>query len=351
MSSFFDQVDGLPCDWLTGQGPSGDLVISTRARLARNLAGFHFPHHCKSPELETVFKELAEVLAASSHFAGGPFMTLSELTGTQRQLLQEKHLASPNLLQDLTHRGLMVAPAGALVGLVNEEDHLRVVSYASGFDPSSVVAAVSRVETDLEKSLAFAYQEDLGYLTTSPTSVGTGLRISALVHLPGLVLADEIEKILNALRQLHFSVRGLFGEGTSVRGAIFQISNLITLGRDEEEICDDFSFHVGKVLLHEKSARQQLYARDHLWLEDMAYRSLAILQSARTITSQETYDRLSHVRLGVGLGILDGITFELLNDALIGHQTAHLEFVAGRALPGKAKAEARATFLREMFGR
>lgn len=350
MSDLFDPWAAEPAEWLNGEGPSAGMVIGTRARLARNLTGFSFPHHLGSAELETVFLELRKVLSGSPWLAGGQFLTISEIPEDQQILLQEAHLASPALLRDPSFRGMMVSACRNLLGMVNEEDHLRLVAFASGFQPAAAAASVAALDSELEKVVAFAYRDDLGYLTASPTNVGTGLRISALIHLPGLVLADEIEKILNALRQLRFSVRGLFGKGSSIRGAVFQISNLVTLGREEEEIVNDFNFHVGKVLLHEKTAREQLYARDPLWLEDMAHRSLAALQSARLITSQETFDRLSHVRLGASLDVLGGISPKLLNTALIGHQTAHLEHFCGGPLPGKSKAEARASFLRELFG-
>lgn len=349
MSNLFDPWDPEPADWLNGDGPSADIVIGTRARLARNLTGFSFPHHQSAAELETVFLELRKVLSACPGLSDGEFLSLAEIPDVQHQLLQEAHLASPALLRDPQFRGLMISRCHNLIGMVNEEDHLRLVALASGFAPETVSASVAELDAELEKVVGFAYRDDLGYLTTSPTNVGTGLRVSVLVHLPGLVLAEQIEKILNALRQLRFSVRGLAGPGSSVKGAVFQISNLVTLGREEEEIVNDFNFHVGKVLLHEKTAREQLYARDPLMLDDMAHRSLATVQSARMITSQETFDRLSHVRLGASLGILPSLAPELLNTALIGQQTAHLELSSGRPLQGKAKAEARASFLRGLF--
>ena len=175
------------------------------------------------------------------------------------------------------------------------------------------------------------------------------MKLAAFLHLPGLVLADEIDKILNALRQLRFSIRGLFDQGSTVRGAVFQVSNVVTLGRDEEEIVTDFSYHVQKVLEHERSARRQLYARDRLWLEDLVHRSLAVLRSARMITSQETFDLLSNIRLGAGLGILPGLAPGLLNKALFGQQTGHLQASSAEPLSGNARAIARASFLRELF--
>jgi protein arginine kinase len=206
-----------------------------------------------------------------------------------------------------------------------------------------------KLDDRLEPTIDTAFDAEFGYLTSSPVDLGTGLHVSALIHLPGLVLAGEIDKVLNALRQLQFSVKGLAAEGGTVRGALFRISNLMTLGRDESEIVEDFMVHVGKIIIYERSARDQLYGRDPLGIEDLAHRSLATVRQARLITSQEAFDHLSSIRMGVGLGILDPVDPGVLNKALMRQQTAHLQMEAGRPLAGREKSAARAVFLRELF--
>lgn len=349
MNSAFDASAFLDPAWLRGQGPDADLVISTRASLSRNLAGFAFPNHLATPELETVYRELAEVLAGGRFFPPGALHLLADMTRDQHKLLRELHLLDSTRVAPARWLGLVMDQGGTLAALVNGEDHLRLTGFVPGFAPRQAAEPARRAEEELERELAFSYREDLGYLTASPTSVGTGLKLAAFLHLPGLVLADEIDKILNALRQLRFSIRGLFDQGSTVRGAVFQVSNVVTLGRDEEEIVTDFSYHVQKVLEHERSARRQLYARDRLWLEDLVHRSLAVLRSARMITSQETFDLLSNIRLGAGLGILPGLAPGLLNKALFGQQTGHLQASSAEPLSGNARAIARASFLRELF--
>ncbi|MBU8872004.1 MAG: hypothetical protein KOO60_14145, partial [Gemmatimonadales bacterium] len=224
--------------------------------------------------------------------------------------------------------------------------HLHLVAYKSGFDPVGALAGVMTLDSLIEEEIEPAFDPELGYLTASPAGVGTGLILSVHLHLPGLVLAGEIEKVCNALNQLQFKVQGLYGKGRSVRGAIFQVSNLVTLGLSEEDLAGDFEFHIGRLIQHEQSARQQLLARDEVGVLDMAHRNLAVLRQARLITSQEAVDRLSHVRLGVDLGLLEGLDNRGLNEALCRIQPAHLEIAAGCPLPKRKVSSARADFLR-----
>jgi protein arginine kinase len=261
----------------------------------------------------------------------------------------ERGLASRALTKHTEHRHLILSRRSNQLGMVNENDHLRLVAFRAGLDPDGTLADALRLDEHLEKEVQPAFAEDLGYLTASPGDVGTGLHVSVLIHLPGLVLAGEIDKVLNALRQLQFSVRGMMGQGTMVRGALFRVANLITLGRDEEEIVQDFLTHVGKIIIYERSARQQLHDRDSLALEDLAHRSLATVGRARLMTAQETFDHLSNIRLGMGLGILEPLHPGLLNRVLVQQQPGHLEVASGRPLNHLEKSAARAALLREVF--
>lgn len=346
---FFNDFPARRAAWLDGRGTAGDIVISTRARLARNLKAFPFPHFASAVELGTIYGDLARRLPKFPAFAGGWLLDMAELDATMQTALREMNLASTELVKDPQHRGLVLSRNLALSAMINEKDHVRLVAFRAGFEPAGALADVLAVDDHLDTAIEPAFAEDFGYLTASPVDVGTGLDLSALIHLPGLVLAGEIDKVLNALRQLQFSVRGLSGGGNTVRGALFRISNLITLGRDETEIAEDFTTHVGKIITYERAARDQLYARDPLGVEDMAHRSLAAVRQARLITSQETYDHLSSIRLGTGLGLLDPVDPGLLNRVLVQLQTAHLELAAGRKLVGRDKTAARAAMLREVF--
>ena len=349
MNPFFENFQDRDPGWLDGGGPASDIVVSTRVRLARNFKTFPFPHHASAVELGTIFGDLTRRLPRFPEFAGGWMLDMDQLEPNMRKVLQEMNLVSPALVRKPQHRGLVLSPQMERAVMINEMDHMRLVAFRAGFDPSGALAEALDIDSRLEKEVEPAFAEDLGYLTASPADVGTGLHVSSLIHLPGLVLAGEIDKVLNALRQLQFSVRGLLGEGSTVRGAMFRVANLVTLGKDEQEIAEDFQVHVGKILIYERSARDQLYARDPLGMEDMAHRSLATVRQSRLITAQETFDHLSNIRLGVGLGVLEPLQPGLLNTVLVQQQTAHLELAAGRALTSREKSAARAALLREVF--
>lgn len=349
MNPFFEDFQERQAVWLDEAGPSSDIVVASRVRLARNLKTFPFPHRASTVELGTIYGDLTRRLVQFPEFARGWLLDMDELEPVMGTALMEMNLASPTLVKDPRHRGLVLSRDLARAVMINEQDHMRLAVFRAGFDPASALDDALQIDTLLENEIEPAYDEDLGYLTASPADVGTGLHVSALIHLPGLVLAGEIDKVLNALRQLQFSVRGMSGEGSTVRGAMFRIANLVTLGRDEQEIVEDFKTHVGKIIIYERSARNQLYSRDHIGIQDLVHRSLAVVRQARLISAQETVDHLSNIRLGVGLGILDPLEPGLLNGVLVRHQTAHLEVAAGRPLAHREKSAARAAFLREVF--
>lgn len=349
MSNFFENFSDHEPAWLNEAGMGSDVAVLTRARLARNLPNTPFPHHAGDGELATILTDLSRRVGRLAAFTGGWDLGFTDLNAVQRRALQEKLLASHRLVNRAEHRGLILTHDLSRAAMINEEDHLRLHAFRPGFDPRGALGDVMALDEEVELEVEAAFSPELGYLTASPTNLGTGLRLSALLHLPGLVLVAEIEKVLNALRQLQFSVRGLFGEGNAVRGALFQISNLITLGRDEQEIAEDFQIHVGKIITYERSARNQLYGRDSLGIDDMVHRSWAVLANARVITAQEAFDCLSNIRLGVGLGILAPPAPGDLNRLTIQQQTAHLELSAGQSLNGREKGAARAALLREFF--
>jgi len=274
---------------------------------------------------------------------------MAVLDQLQRRVLLEMHLASPDLLREPEGRGLVVARPRAQAVMINEEDHLRIQAFRSGFDPLACCEEALACDAELETELDFAYSEEFGYLTACPTNVGTGCRLSVLIHLPGLVLGGEIEKVLNSLRQLQFAVRGLYGEGSAVQGALFQISNLSTLGRSEQDLAAEFARHVAKVVQYERMALERLYQRDPVAVADLAHRSLALLQHARLMSTQEAFDRLSQVRLGVVLDILPAIPMRLLNQALVQHQSAHLQLLAEEPVTPEQRGRLRAEFLRSLL--
>ncbi len=345
----FADLVGREAAWLDGSGPYGQVVISTRVRVARNLRGRRFTHHAAESDLEAIRLEVASRVLEREAFRGGGEVALGDCRAHERKFLLEGHLASPDLVREFRQRSLLFSADLGRVVMVNEEDHLRLQVFRPGFDPVATCADALALDGELESGLDFAWSDELGYLTACPTNVGTGFRISVLIHLPALVLTNEIEKILTALRQLQFTVRGLFGEGSAVRGALFQISNMGTLGRSEETITNDFTRHVSKVIQYEKLARDGLFERDPDGVRDMAHRALGTLRGAWLMTSTEAFDRLSQVRMGVCLGVLPPLPMGLLNRALVEMQPAHVQVAAGSPVKGRERAVARAAFLRKLF--
>lgn len=345
----FEDITTEEMAWLDGSGPAGEIVVSSRVRLARNLQGRRFTHHASEGELLAIQQEVTNRVLNRPFFRGGWGIELEHCTPQQRKYLLERHLASPDLVRRIQHRSLVLSRDLCRVVMINEEDHLRSQVFHSGFNPSAACQDALTLDSELEEVLDFAFSDDFGYLTSCPTNVGTGCRLSVLIHLPALVLAGEIERILNSLRQLQFTVRGLFGEGSAVRGALFQISNLGTLGRSEETLTSDFSHHVSKVIQYERAAREKLLEKDRDGICDMAHRSLGVMRNAYLITSQEAFDRLSHIRMGIALGVLPAIGTGVLNRALVEMQSAHIQIRAGRLIEGRERSAARATYLRELL--
>ncbi len=345
----FAEIAGRETSWLDGSGPYGQVVISTRVRLARNLSGRRFTHHAAESDLASIRQEVVRSVLERSAFSGGGEVMMGECRAHERKYLLESHLASADLVREFRQRALVFSNDLRLVVMINEEDHLRLQVFRPGFDPIATCADALALDAELEEGFDYAWSDELGYLTACVTNVGTGFRISVLIHLPALVLTNEIEKILTALRQLQFTVRGLFGEGSAVRGALFQISNMGTLGRSEEGIANDFTRHVSKVIQYEKMARDSLFERDADGVRDMTHRSLGTLRGAWLMTSTEAFDRLSHVRMGVALGILPPLPMGALNRALVEMQPAHVQVAAGNPIKGRERAVARAAYLRKLF--
>ncbi len=332
--------------WQEGTGPDQDIVLLSEAALGRCLWAFPFPLQATEVERRTV---LGEILRRLGDLAGFPVtgrFSLEEDSLLLRRCLHEKGFIDADTAHHTLGKGLLVSQVPDRAVVINEEDHLRIKAWRAGFDPRGAMQAALHLESDLDLKLEFAFSDEFGYLTACPTRVGTGLRLTSLLHLPGLVMAGEIDRIVNALRQLQFIVQGLGGQGKAVKGCLFLVSNLVTLGRSEDEVADDFAVHVGKIVLHERSARRQLYAADAIGLEDLAMRSLALGREARLMSLQEGFDHLSNLRLGVGLGILSGVRIVDLNRLLVAQQAAHIELLSGNSLRGKELMRARADMFR-----
>ncbi|MCX5660178.1 MAG: protein arginine kinase [Planctomycetota bacterium] len=340
-------------EWLRGAGPNSEIVISSRVRLARNLAGFPFVNRASLRQRQEVRDRCHERIMDSRVRLGALWVDLAESTDLDRMLLVERHLISRQHAQagpDLP-RAVAIGEDETFAIMVNEEDHLRIQVLRSGMQMAEAFEQINRLDDLVEEKLDFAYTRRFGYLTACPTNVGTGIRVSVMLHLPALKLTGEIDKVKRAARDMHLAVRGLFGEGSDALGDLYQVSNQTTLGRGESEILNDFqSTVVPQIISYEQQARQALARQRSAQLDDKIWRAWAVLSNARVIGTEEVMGLLSHLRLGVNLGRIDMVDIRTINELFLLTQPAHLQKLTGREMDPAARREARAELIRRRLG-
>jgi len=338
-------------NWLDASGDHSGIVLSTRVRLARNLEGFAFPGRARDGERLRILARVREAVEGSPHLRRNLLVRVDELGSDDRLLLHERHLISKELAgldsQHPVRSGAAVFLGDGIGVMVNEEDHLRLQTLRSGFNLADAFADMQRIDEELGERIPFAFHEEFGFLTSCPTNTGTGLRASALIHLPGLVLTKEINKTLAGLQQIGFTYRGLYGEGSEVVGNFFQISNQTTLGRSEEEIIDKLLQVLSTVIAREEESRRVLLRDACYIIEDKLWRAYGTLRYARSLTFDEAMNFLSGVRLAVGLKLITGLSVYTLNKLLIFSQAAHLSHAEGRPLSESEANLARARYVRQ----
>lgn len=344
-------LGGRLAEWLDGTGPSGDVVLSSRVRLARNLGTSVFPHRADDARLSRAFDAVAAAVRASSGLGRADVWDLDELTPWDRRLLIERHLATTRLAEGRGRRGVCVAPGERLGLMINEEDHLRIQSVVSGFDLATALRGAVELDAELETRLDYAVSPERGYLTSCPTNVGTGMRASVLVHLPGLMLAGEIRKVHRAVGEMGMVVRGWFGEGSHALGDFHQVSNQRKLGPTEEEIVEELGKVCRRILELETEARERLVASTsrRRRIEDRIHRSWSVLRAARLLTVEAVMSCASDVRLGKWTGLFEEVPTEKLNRLALWTQPAHLGRVEGKVLAGDEADWARARLVRTEF--
>src|SRR5436853_1866433 len=337
--------------WLDASGPHGDIVLSTRVRLARNIEGYAFTGRARDGERLSVLAQVREALPGVEGMTDNVLFRVDELSPVDRALLHERHLVSKELAgldaQHPLRSGAAVFLGDRLGVMVNEEDHLRLQALQSGFALQQAYAALDRLERALGDRVPYSFHPEFGFLTACPTNVGTGLRASVLIHLPGLVLTKEIGKVLAGLQQMGLTYRGLYGEGSEVVGNFFQISNQTTLGSAEDELLDKLLRVVAHVIEREEEARKVLLRDAGYIIEDKLWRAYGTLRYARSLTFDEAMNYLSGVRLAVGLKLISGLSVYTLNKLLIFSQLAHLGNTEGRVLTESEANVARARYVRE----
>lgn len=342
-------------EWLRGSGPESDIVMSSRIRLARNLADFPFISKCTPADRTEIEKVLRErILKVREQFPEGAaveYLDVSRLEKIDRQFLVERHLISREHADSDGARGVAIDGKEQISLMVNEEDHLRIQVVHSGLDLQAAWQRISRVDDMVESQVTYAFHERLGYLTACPTNVGTGMRVSVMLHLPALAITRQIDKLFRSLQKISLAVRGLYGEGSQAMGDFYQISNQITLGRHEEDLVKQVGDVVPTIIEYERKARDFLITESRETLHDRVSRAFGILSTAQTISSEETMHLLSSVRMGVNLGLIKDVDIPGLNQLFIDTQPAHLQKLSGGELDTSDRNIERARYLRRVLNK
>ena len=333
--------------WMNDEGPSSDIVLSSRVRLARNLEGIHFPTVASNEESKEVVELLKNKMESKSVFEQLELITISELKPVEKRVLVEKHLISPHLAEDSPYGACLLSQDESISIMLNEEDHIRIQCLFPGLQLKEALKVAQELDDAMEEKVDYAFDEKYGYLTSCPTNVGTGLRASVMMHLPALVLTQQMNRIVPAINQLGLVVRGIYGEGSEALGNIFQISNQITLGKSEEDIVEDLLSVVNQLITQERSAREALLKTSHIQLEDRVFRSYGVLVNSRIMETKEAAKCLSDVRLGIDLGLIKQVSKSILNELMILTQPGFLQQYAGGPLRPNERDIRRATLIRE----
>ncbi|MDQ0215681.1 protein arginine kinase [Oikeobacillus pervagus] len=333
--------------WMSAEGPNSDIVLSSRIRLARNLHDYKFPTVFTVEEAKDIVTNMAESLKYDERVSSLELLIMEELRPLDKRVLVEKHLISPMLAENSNYGAVFLSKDEDISVMVNEEDHIRIQCLTPGLQLKEALEKASGLDDTIESHIRYAFDEQNGYLTSCPTNVGTGMRASVMMHLPALIITQQMNRIIPAINQLGLVVRGIYGEGSEALGNIFQISNQITLGKSEEDIVNDLLGIVYQIIAQERSAREALVKTSNIQLEDKVYRSFGVLTNSRIIESKEAAQCLSDVRLGIDLGYISNISKTILNELMILTQPGFLQRYAGGPLRPNERDVRRATLIRE----
>ncbi len=335
-----------PADWMTGGSGEHGAVLTSRIRLARTLRRHPFPGWAKRDQRAAALDLMRPAVESLQAMKDAFSHELGDLTSVQKQVLVERHLISREHAARGDGSAAVIERRQTFSLMLNEEDHLRMQAIRPGLQLTAAFNALSALDTELEESLEFAFDPTLGYLTTCPTNLGTGLRASAMLHLPGLVLSDQIGQVLQAVNKIGLAVRGLYGEGTESLGNLYQISNQSTLGESEETIIRRLERVISQVANHEQNAREKLLEDDPEMVSDKIGRAYGVLRYAHIIDSKEALNHLSLLRLGGTLGFFAPETVMLCDSLLMDIQPAHLQLHSGRKLSPEERDSIRAEIVR-----
>jgi protein arginine kinase len=330
-------------------GPDEGPVISSRVRFARNLSDTTFPGQASDDVRTRVWDEIFQAFDKVKNHSDFMRWRMDELVPLERELLFERHLISSELVERKVGSGLFVSEDESRAVMVNEEDHIRLQTLHPGLNLQKALEAADALDDELEQTLTYAFSTKLGYLTACPSNVGTAMRASVMLHLPGLCLTEEINPVVNAVSKIGLAVRGLWGEGSEAVGHMFQVSNQITLGKTEAEIIAHLDQIVLEVIEHEKNARLRLMEQQELRVRDHIGRAYGVLAHAEMMNSNEAIDLLSGLRLGADLGLVPNVSRHDIDQLLIQIQPAHLQKISGSTLSAEERDGTRAQHIRKFL--
>jgi len=336
-----------PADWMQGHGLHSDIVMTSRIRLARNLADSPFPGWSSERQRTELLERARPVLSMMPQMKDCFAEDYANLGKTKKQVLVERHLVSREHAARSTGCAVIIDRKQNLSIMINEEDHLRIQGIRAGLNLRDAFDLVNQLDSELEHQLPYAFDSRLGYLTACPTNVGTGMRASVMLHLPGLVLAEQIKQVMSAVNKIGLAVRGLYGEGTEALGNLFQVSNQHTLGETEAELINRIEAVAENIVQAEQNAREKLRKESPIMLHDQVGRAYATLRYSHILASKEALNLLSLLRLGADLDILSNCDRGLVDMLLLEIQPAHLQLVAGRELSPEERDTRRAEIARQ----
>lgn len=339
-------------EWLKGTGLESDIVISSRIRIARNVEAMPFPHYLNREKARGIIENVSNSIKNSNCAFKDEFnlIMIEQISMIERLSYVEKHLISPALARNDISGAVLINDDGTISIMINEEDHIRIQCLQAGLQLDKCLELANKVDDLIEENIKFAFDDNLGYLTSCPTNVGTGIRASSMVHLPALSLTGHINGVLQVANKIGIAVRGIYGEGSQYLGSMYQISNQVTLGVSEQEIVENLHNVTLQIVQNERIARENLLKLKSIELEDKVFRSYGTLKSARLLTSNEAMQLISDIKLGVNLNLIDGVSIEKLNELILILQPGYLQKHFNMELSGIQRDIKRAELMRENIG-
>ena len=334
-------------NWYLQNGKNSDVVISTRVRLARNIKGFNFENKCKNEDKKQILAKIESIVPSLGY--GLQLLKLKDMDDLTKLSLVEKHIISPEFANSADeNKAILINNEENICIMINEEDHLRMQVFGEGMAIEELMNLAIEIDQKLETLLDYAYSEKYGYLTACPTNVGTGARISVMVHLPGLAETGNLNKVLHIVNNFGMNVRGVYGEGSQSMGNIYQISNNQTLGITEKETVKNMKIITEKVIEQERIARKYL-GKEQSRFEDMVYRSFGILENARLLSSNECIDLLSDVKLGTDMGVISELDDTKVKKLFLYTKPANLQKYCGKVMNSNERDIKRTEIIRQII--